>query len=401
VEVIGMQATDAVPVSGGDIAAPPGNSLRGIAAPGWAVCTLTRADELEGLAKLALANKPVAAGSDIHEKMCLHIDAARRAAEAAASRPKLVRAAGVGDGHLLEGALSNLGAAEAQLLDFADAPFVLGQMPSLVKLVRCNLGADDPRRQALERVARRVSVLDADPPVPAPRTGPGAGDPAGISLAERHVIAAATRAASSAALRQQVRLRSFRRVLAVTTLAMTLLGIALAVVGAVRPELVPLCFAPEESGKATVVCPVGQSSEFNTVPADPAAKDIDDYVSDTVTRWDLTIVLLVGLTAAALAAATAIRGIRGSSERHGIPVALALLKLPTGAVTAFLGLLLMRGEFVPGLSALDTSAQILAWAIVFGYAQELFTRLVDKQGHTLLDGVRTADTTAPARPAGG
>ena len=43
----------------------------------------------------------------------------------------------------------------------------------------------------------------------------------------------------------------------------------------------------------------------------------------------------------------------------GLPVAMAVLKLPTGAITAFLGLLLMRGQFVPGLSALDTSAQIL------------------------------------------
>ena len=68
------------------------------------------------------------------------------------------------------------------------------------------------------------------------------------------------------------------------------------------------------------------------------------------------------------------------------------MKLPTGAVTAFLGLLLMRGQFVPGLSALDTSAQILAWALVFGFSQQLFTRLVDQQAHTVLDGVRGADT---------
>lgn len=79
-------------------------------------------------------------------------------------------------------------------------------------------------------------------------------------------------------------------------------------------------------------------------------------------------------------------------------MALAALKLPTGAVTALLGLLLMRGQFVPGLSALDTSAQILAWGLVFGYAQQLFTRLVDQQGQTVLDSVRGANqpqVTAP------
>jgi hypothetical protein len=57
--------------------------------------------------------------------------------------------------------------------------------------------------------------------------------------------------------------------------------------------------------------------------------------------------------------------------------------------TAFLGLLRMRGRFVPGLSALDTSAQILAWALVFGYAQQPFARLVDQQAHSVLDTVRS------------
>ncbi|SHN43661.1 hypothetical protein [Cryptosporangium aurantiacum] len=92
-----------------------------------------------------------------------------------------------------------------------------------------------------------------------------------------------------------------------------------------------------------------------------------------------------------MAAAVAIRGIRGSSEAVHLPVLLALLKLPTGAITAFLGLVLLRGQFVPGLSALDTPAQILAWALVFGYAQQLFTRFVDQQGHTVLESVRGAD----------
>jgi hypothetical protein len=47
----------------------------------------------------------------------------------------------------------------------------------------------------------------------------------------------------------------------------------------------------------------------------------------------------------------------------------------------------MRGGFVPGLSALDTSAQIIAWAIVFGYSQQLLTRFVDQQANTVLKSV--------------
>jgi hypothetical protein len=167
--------------------------------------------------------------------------------------------------------------------------------------------------------------------------------------------------------------------------------------------MIPLCFAPEESGQAVVVCPTRQSERFSTSEGAGTAiersgrppRDIDDFVEKNAEPQDLLVVELVGLTAAAVAAAAAIRGLRGSSERHHLPVALAVLKLPTGAITAFLGLLLMRGQFVPGLSALDTSAQILAWALVFGYAQQLFTHLVDRQGQNVLDSVRGANKAQP------
>ncbi len=77
-----------------------------------------------------------------------------------------------------------------------------------------------------------------------------------------------------------------------------------------------------------------------------------------------------------------------------------MLKLPTGALTAVLGLLLMRGQFIPGLTALDSSAQILAWALVFGYGQQLFTRLVDQQAHTVLDRVRSGGPDQHPTPRG-
>ena len=126
-------------------------------------------------------------------------------------------------------------------------------------------------------------------------------------------------------------------------------------------------------------------------------REFGDVLTETVRKTDVIVIELVGLVAAAIAAAAAISHVRGSSERYGIPVALAALKLPTGALTAFLGLLLMRGGFVPGLNALDTSAQILAWGLVFGYAQQLFTRLIDQQGQSVLNAVRGADTVPPPR----
>jgi len=372
---------------------------------GWREGTLTRAKELESLCAWVQRSCPREDSDVLAEAIRIHLEAARQAAQVAALDPKR-RLRSSRRGALLERAMSNLDAAEAQLLNIAPPDYVLGQMPCLLRSVKCHLVPTDPRRQEMERIARKLGLDDADQPLLEQPTEEDLKDKRKTVENERGKIVTAMRGARSAALREQVRLRSFRNVVLVTALLMTLLAIGVAITGWVRPTLIPLCFAPQESGQAVVVCPTAQSAPFPTTPQSTGStqspgtqvQDIDDAIQQTATPQDLLVVELVGLTAATVAAAAAIRGIRGSSERHGLPVALAMLKLPTGAITAFLGLLLMRGQFVPGLSALDTSAQILAWALVFGYAQQLFTRLVDRQGQNVLDDVRGADrpqTTPP------
>ena len=56
-----------------------------------------------------------------------------------------------------------------------------------------------------------------------------------------------------------------------------------------------------------------------------------------------------------------------------------------------------RGGFVPGLTNLDSQVQILAYAFLFGYAQQLFTKIIDKQGQTILGSVPSKDSGS-ARP---
>jgi hypothetical protein len=378
---------------------------------GWREGTLTRAAELKTLCAWVFTTSQDPSSVEIvGPAINTHLDAAREAATAAKLNPqkrwRLLRNAS-----LLERAMSNMDAAEAELLNVAPAEYVLGQMPSLLAKVQCHLLPSDPRRQEFERIARALNLIDPDP---RPRDSY---DEAQMKNAARIVdacrgrIVTAMRAAASAALREQVRVRSFRNVIVVTTAFMTLLAVSVAVLGWLNPTAIPLCFAPERAGETLVVCPTAQSAPFPATPqvladqngagtpggsAGTAAQDIDDAVKATVTSQDLLVVELVGLTAAAVAGVGAIRGLRGSSERHGLPVALAVLKLPTGAITALLGLLLMRGQFIPGLSALDTSAQILAWALIFGYAQQVFTRLVDRQGNAVLDAVRGANKPPPA-----
>jgi hypothetical protein len=53
---------------------------------------------------------------------------------------------------------------------------------------------------------------------------------------------------------------------------------------------------------------------------------------------------------------------------------------------------LWRVILVPGLSELDSSGQILAYALILGYAQQLLTNLIDKQGEHLLASAPGKDT---------
>ena len=55
---------------------------------------------------------------------------------------------------------------------------------------------------------------------------------------------------------------------------------------------------------------------------------------------------------------------QGHLDPYDVPVALAALKVPMGALTAILGLVAIQGEFIPGLSQLDSQGQILAYALV-------------------------------------
>ena len=347
----------------------------------WREDVLTRAKELDSLRAWLLETGGADADDPWWGAIREHLGAVKQAAEGRAGRrARLERVWASMTGSTIGRALSNLDAAEASLLRVAPDSNLAGQMPSLRNHLQRHLEPEDPRRRELERLADRLSPDHATA---------AQAELSAITAQERNAIVSSVRAASKAALREQLRVRSFRNVLLITSMVMTLLAVGVAVLGFINPSAVPLCFQPEKSGQTVVVCPTQQSALLDTgQESGPAAPDVDDVVKRTAGPADLLVVELIGLTAAAVAAATALRGIRGSSEPYGLPVALATLKLPMGAVTAFLGLLLMRGQFVPGLSALDTSAQILAWALVFGYAQQLFTRLVDQQAHSVLNTVR-------------
>ncbi|HET8822337.1 MAG TPA: hypothetical protein VFM57_12370 [Thermoleophilaceae bacterium] len=275
-------------------------------------------------------------------------------------------------GASLERVNSQLDAVETNLLRLAPDPYLRGALPNLCAHVRNHLPKDDPRRARVEAIAQEVEASPDRPLAP---------------LARDQVLFA-VREASLEARREIRRVRSFRNVLLVSAVFL-MLGVAgITVLGVLSPERVPMCFAPDNE---MVVCPTtaepvsGADGGTNVSPEQQAR--VDSQIRTAAGSWDIPIVEIAGLLAAALASALALRSIQGTSTPYSLPVALAVLKLPSGALTAVLGLLLMRGGFIPGLSALDSSAQIIAWAIVFGYAQQLLTRFLDQQANQVLENV--------------
>jgi hypothetical protein len=340
--------------------------------PSWREHAMTRADELQALGQRFVDKETEQSGSVPPEMAAIwtslraQLQAARREDQ---GRWRRVR--GWLTGSAVERAMSRLNAAEADLLRIAPREYVDGELESIAKHVERHLPVDDPRRTRVHEIIETSRRGDQEP-----------------SEEDRETLVAAVRGASSESSREIMRVRSFRNVLIVAALILAGVAIALAIAGGQSPQRLAMCFTvgmgsaslettPEE---ARVVCPTREEPVGD--------EDPDTVLGATVDPWDVALVELLGVVAASVAAATSLRGIRGTSTPYSVPIALAALKLPTGALTAVLGLLLMRGQFIPGLSALDFPAQILGWAIVFGYAQQLFTGVVDNQASRVLQDVR-------------
>jgi amino acid transporter len=184
---------------------------------------------------------------------------------------------------------------------------------------------------------------------------------------------------------QHDRLRGFRNVVLTTAAGLMVLVVALCVVGAWKPDALPLCFGPPPTTAAPgqppppIQGPAGVACPSEEAPPTPGT-----HPRRLPAPGDVTLVALLGLLGGGLSTALAIRGLQGTSTPYDVPVALSLLKLPSGALTALVGLVFIRGEFVPGLSQLDNQPQILAYAFLFGISQQLFTRLVDQQAQDIL-----------------
>ncbi|MDT0480960.1 hypothetical protein [Streptomyces doebereineriae] len=270
-------------------------------------------------------------------------------------------------GAAVDRASSNVHQAEVLLLQLTPDHELAWRGAVVLTQGRHHLGAEDPRLALLEGHLRENS----------------------FSLDKRFkdLAASVLYGANSVEETEISRVRSFRNILLLTFIATTIISGIFVLMGYREPAGIPakLCFnppnpLPNDLDNTKMVCPIGS----------------------TPSGGSLLLVAVVGMTAAALAGAASVRKIQGTSMPYMVPLGLLLLRLPIGALSAVLGLILIRGEFIPGLSALDNSAQIVGWAVVFGIGQESLTRMIDRQGNAVLENVKGSwrgfGTSSPVAP---
>lgn len=257
-------------------------------------------------------------------------------------------------GTLVDAAYQNLHAAESLITLLYNEREIKAEIPDAVARVEASVERNDPRREAaLELLTSMESTLD-------------------LQLV-RERLRKVVEVGYAHADQLHSRLRSFRNLVLTAAVAITIFMSAFVIIVWLNPTWVPMCFAP--SGGARV-CPTGIGA--------PSGSDV-------------LIVGLLGLLGGTLAAAVSISRLKGTSTPYDVPTALAVLKAPFGVMTAIGAVVIIRGGFVPGLSALDSQVQILAYALLFGYAQQLLTGFIDRQAQNILESMPSMGNLA-ARP---
>jgi hypothetical protein len=118
-------------------------------------------------------------------------------------------------------------------------------------------------------------------------------------------------------------------------------------------------------------------------------------VNDGASTRDVATVEAWGVLGSFVAVVVGLRRLSSSRTSVGLQVAQLALKVPAGALTAVFGIVLLQSSIIPGLKAVDETA-LGAYAVLFGFAQEALTRLVDNKAGELIDHAQPlSERTAP------
>jgi len=199
---------------------------------------------------------------------------------------------------------------------------------------------------------------------PSERTGPDTNlvTLTGMLGRDQRIAAMAMGEATRAEDHQQAQVRRFRGVLLGTFLGLLIAVALLAILGSAHPGYFPLCVQKQATTGATTVCPTGGSNP---------------------SKADLAFIMAIGGIGAVLAVATNLTSLKPTGVRYSLSVAQGLVKIPFGAITAMLGIIILSTQ--SNIGVLATHAGLISTAVVFGYSQQIFTKFIDKRADDLLN----------------
>jgi hypothetical protein len=160
--------------------------------------------------------------------------------------------------------------------------------------------------------------------------------------------------------------RRLAAILVVATISLILVSIVLPIAASrLQPDLVGLTQSAS-SGAGAAVSSIGEA------------------VLPPVSWQEIAGVELWGALGALVSGVVAIRGMRPGVRTEELPIAQLALKIPAGSVTAAFAIILIQANVIPLLRPIERG-QVGAYAVLFGFAQEAVTRLIDRQASSLLD----------------
>jgi hypothetical protein len=330
----------------------PSGTPIGLAKSRWRVSCETRTDWMREEARIAAVRRNCTV-DPVTGKWVSGADELRIAYEGVVSNTERSRRAARSTGRQFwrypgyaDIAISRMQAADVFLVRLLTDEMLWGELPRIKDIVRNYLATDDQRRTWLEGFAASSK------------------DDKSFKPADRNRIESALRGAYVANGFTRGRLRTFNNVLLVAAAVLMALTVLLGVMNAHWTSNLA-CGKLSGGG---LVCPLGNSPNSS----------------------DILLIELIGAAGATVAAVYSLARTQRVEDPYMVHVAQAILKVSLGGITAVLGLLLLFAT--PGFH-LDTAWQILAYAAIFGYSQQVFTRLIDSKGEELQ---KAASPTSPA-----
>ena len=116
--------------------------------------------------------------------------------------------------------------------------------------------------------------------------------------------------------------------------------------------------------------------------------------------WETPLLIaLFGALGAFVSSITALSRMQGTRNPFGLPYYQMLLKLTTGPLFAFFGIVMLQSGVISELNPAGTLLELLVWAAIFGSTQQAVTRLVDRRVNVLVSGASNSSDTSSGSPS--